>query len=342
MNKMLSIKDTTVRDIVVDMAKYFEVSVKESFNVISIILPEHIGTGEIKGTSFDSGIGVIEAFYSLHDDLIIELAQDNIHPLKFIFNIGQNIQHQFKGLDGDTTIKTFENLIVSNNNKYSNIFKIPKSENISLFSIEINRKQFHHKLKQFEEGLEDSLKLLFNDLDSKKLIWYKASCSLEIADIIYEYKNCELEGFMRSFFLENKANEILYNQLLQYLDDDGETSSNIPRNSDIKYIEAAASFIKDNVSESMSVSNIAKIVGISQKKLQRGFQSHFKLSINDYIKEKRMEKLVDLLINTDLSISEISYEIGIQSKSYVSKLFKDKYGVSPKTYRKIKRDVQLN
>ena len=46
----------------------------------------------------------------------------------------------------------------------------------------------------------------------------------------------------------------------------------------------------------------------------------------------------ELLLNTDLNITEITYKIGINSRSYFSKLFKEKYGMSPKVFQNKNRE----
>lgn len=45
-----------------------------------------------------------------------------------------------------------------------------------------------------------------------------------------------------------------------------------------------------------------------------------------------MEKARHLMENTNLNITEITYRIGINSRSYFSKLFKERYSMSPKQY----------
>ena len=45
-----------------------------------------------------------------------------------------------------------------------------------------------------------------------------------------------------------------------------------------------------------------------------------------------IEKTKEYLENTDLNITEISYKVGINSRSYLSKLFKEKYNITPKEY----------
>ena len=54
-----------------------------------------------------------------------------------------------------------------------------------------------------------------------------------------------------------------------------------------------------------------------------------------YLNHYRLSIAADLLINTDQSVSAISYSVGINDVLYFSKLFKKAYGTPPKEYRSI-------
>ena len=58
------------------------------------------------------------------------------------------------------------------------------------------------------------------------------------------------------------------------------------------------------------------------------------MSPNQYLQDARMERAAELLLQGELTVSEISYKIGIQDPSYFNKCFKAKYGVVPSKYGK--------
>jgi AraC-like DNA-binding protein len=53
----------------------------------------------------------------------------------------------------------------------------------------------------------------------------------------------------------------------------------------------------------------------------------------DHIHHHLLDKAKNLLVNSDLSISEIAYELGFEYSQNFSKLFKKKTGLSPTLYR---------
>ena len=50
--------------------------------------------------------------------------------------------------------------------------------------------------------------------------------------------------------------------------------------------------------------------------------------------DQRLELAARLIMSKDLSIREVAEQVGYANKSYFSKLFRDKYGVLPRDYRK--------
>lgn len=58
----------------------------------------------------------------------------------------------------------------------------------------------------------------------------------------------------------------------------------------------------------------------------------------NFISDKRLEKSRQLLETTDLSIKEITADVGYNDQNYFSRIFKNKYGLSPKEYRKVKNE----
>ena len=72
----------------------------------------------------------------------------------------------------------------------------------------------------------------------------------------------------------------------------------------------------------------------SRVQLYRKIKAILVISISEYIQDFRLEKSKELLENSKLSISEIAYSTGFSSPNYFSTSFKNKFGKTPKEYRK--------
>jgi len=84
----------------------------------------------------------------------------------------------------------------------------------------------------------------------------------------------------------------------------------------------------------LKLDELAKLCNLSLSSFKRGFRKEFNDSPTNYINGRRIEKAKELLSNTELPISEIAYETGFQDSLYFTRLFKNKIGVPPTTYRK--------
>lgn len=102
-----------------------------------------------------------------------------------------------------------------------------------------------------------------------------------------------------------------------------------------KFIEEAESFILENISnEQFGVSELADLMNMSRSNLLRKIKKQTQGSASQFIREVRLQKGMTLLEETELTVSEISYQVGFSNNSYFIKCFKDYYGYSPGEARK--------
>lgn len=93
--------------------------------------------------------------------------------------------------------------------------------------------------------------------------------------------------------------------------------------------------IEKNIDKSLyTVENLAKDLTISRVQLYRKVKAILGISVSDHINNIRLEKSKELLLNSNQNISEIAYSVGFSSPNYFSTSFKNKYGLSPKEFKK--------
>ncbi|TDT46215.1 AraC-like DNA-binding protein [Maribacter spongiicola] len=333
MSTKKELKELNVVDVVKDIAHRLGVSYKEENNEICMDIPEEAGTGHIKAISFSHGVGVMDVDITLKKEVRFVLNQSLVQPLEIIFNRETSLLHEFEGQEKKTEIKHLESAIFSCNSKYGNVLNLKANEPICFFNLEINRKLFEEKIESFLPEMNEDLEGLFRDVNGINLFFHKGHYSLDIAKCIEEINQSEDTGFTKSVFMEGKCYEILAHHLRQYVDDSSPSEKRtILRQSTVVKIEEAANIIDDALDETPDIITLSKKVGLNQNTLQNGFQSLFGLSVNEYIQNNRMEKARHLMENTTLNITEITYRIGINSRSYFAKLFKERYAMSPKQY----------
>lgn len=81
--------------------------------------------------------------------------------------------------------------------------------------------------------------------------------------------------------------------------------------------------------EKFGVSELAGEMGMSRSNLHKKIKEVSKLSANQYIRQFRLQKGMELLQQTSYTVSEVSYKAGFSSPAYFIKCFHDYYSYSP-------------
>ena len=101
------------------------------------------------------------------------------------------------------------------------------------------------------------------------------------------------------------------------------------------FVEKAEATILENLSnEQFGVSELAEAMNMSRSSLLRKIKTRTQLSASQFIRQVRLEKGKEMLEQTTLSVSEISYQVGFGNTSYFIKCFRERYGYSPGEVRK--------
>jgi AraC-like DNA-binding protein len=98
-------------------------------------------------------------------------------------------------------------------------------------------------------------------------------------------------------------------------------------------IKRAKDFIVENQAEDLSLGQVAKAVNTSVFHFCKMFKKATGLNFTEYVSRVRVEKARNLLLNPNLRISEIAYEVGFQSLTHFNRVFKKITGQSPTDYR---------
>jgi len=100
------------------------------------------------------------------------------------------------------------------------------------------------------------------------------------------------------------------------------------------YIEKLRQIILDHLDDDkFDVNQLASEMGWSNSHTYRKVRSITGISLNQYIKETRLQEAAKLILNSNDTVSEISYKVGFSSPSYFNKCFNKYYGVTPGGYK---------
>jgi AraC-like DNA-binding protein len=100
------------------------------------------------------------------------------------------------------------------------------------------------------------------------------------------------------------------------------------------YLHRAKLFIDDNLTSFLSLHQLSNYLHISERHLSRLFSEKLGQSFSHYVQEKRVQKSMELLLESDWAISRIAEETGFESVHYFTRVFTRKIGVPPGQFRK--------
>lgn len=92
--------------------------------------------------------------------------------------------------------------------------------------------------------------------------------------------------------------------------------------------------ILKNYQTNLSLADLADKFHFNYNYLSVYLSANLDMSFPDYIKKIRMSEAKNLLVNSDLSLSEISFSVGYSDLSYFSKTFKKEFKITPSNYRR--------
>ena len=127
----------------------------------------------------------------------------------------------------------------------------------------------------------------------------------------------------------------------KYSNEPGLVHSVICTNSkDQKFSTKLNEIINEHMTEAeFTVDDFANLMGLGRTVFYKKVRGVTGYSPNEYLRVIRLKKAAEMLLTEDLTVSEISYSVGINDPYYFSKCFKNQFGVAPSIYQKNKGKI---
>jgi AraC-like DNA-binding protein len=104
-------------------------------------------------------------------------------------------------------------------------------------------------------------------------------------------------------------------------------------NAEPPVITRAKDYIQEHQTENLRLGHVAKACNTSTFYFCKMFKKVTGINFTDYLSRVRIEKSKNLLLNPNLRVSEIAFEVGFQSLTHFNRVFKKILGQSPTEYR---------
>lgn len=150
-----------------------------------------------------------------------------------------------------------------------------------------------------------------------------------------EYKNI----FLRIFDCISSVapnSDILLNsivfELIYKISNDNDRRENRTEGNMNETILKALDYIKEHLSEDLSLEALAEYTSFSPVYFHNLFKESVGIRLRSYVETKRIKKACNLLMTTDMTLTEIALECGFSSQSYFSYVFKRRMKETPREY----------
>ncbi|GHA32881.1 hypothetical protein GCM10007103_12910 [Salinimicrobium marinum] len=186
------------------------------------------------------------------------------------------------------------------------------------------------KLNGLDSGDHKRLSLEFKAPNS---LIVAAECSFQKITLFPELERILVTAF-KIVYRNQELEEILKNSMKSTEDFKKGGSKALRLESYRKIIQKLYLKILENLDKPLpKFKAMAQEIGASESKLRRGFKAIYGDTVYNFHREKRFEKAVMLLTNTEQSIKQISLDCGFKSASHFSRKFKKRFGVKPSHLR---------
>jgi LacI family transcriptional regulator len=99
-------------------------------------------------------------------------------------------------------------------------------------------------------------------------------------------------------------------------------------------VAAALRFIRRNPNRMMQVGDVVEATNVSRRVLEKRFKAILRRSVYQEIRRVRVNYIIELLVGTDMSITEIAVKSGFDGVEHISRYFRKETGISLREYRK--------
>jgi len=106
------------------------------------------------------------------------------------------------------------------------------------------------------------------------------------------------------------------------------------------FIDKVINEIEKNIHDSeFDVEKLCKAIGLSQPQTYRKIKSITDLSISEFIRNTRLKKAARMFAESNLTVSEVAYQVGFNDPNYFTKCFTRLFGQTPTEYIRLRGEI---
>ena len=112
-------------------------------------------------------------------------------------------------------------------------------------------------------------------------------------------------------------------------------------NRSLSAAEVIRSYIDENYRRDITLEELSGLVFLNTKYISELFKKELGVTVTDYIAGRRFEEARNLLLSSNLLVTDIAQQVGYNDPKYFTRLFRRYNGISPAQYRKLYRKKKI-
>ncbi len=318
--------------------------IKKKKGVFTLLPDSDKAAGFAKCISFNKCMHATLIDINGKEDLSIPISNSGTDVVYFLYSL-EGVCYLQTGENNDTLIlNELQSAATYCETDCKRSIEIPAGPRRVVNLIGINKACYEKEYNNNFRGLNGKLQKLFDMVYQQENRSHLGKYNLKIGEYVKDMFNSRWENEISTYlYFEGLNNLILASQIDQFYKElEHRHSETSLTHDELKRIREVSEYIRNYPEVHHSIRALSKKAGLSASKLQEGFKLMHQRTVSDHVRQVRLEKAEELIKRTDLNISEIVYSIGLTSRSYFCKIFKKRFGCSPKQYQKNAVDLAMS
>ena len=284
------------------------------------LLPEK-GTGYYWVYTYDNLFSIEVQDFTLYKDLYIQYPQPEFLSVSCYDSVSGEELNPYKHMSCNC---------IKGHIGYNNVYRAVLHKNIPIRCTTIMVMPAYYKSylqKRYPGEYEDPISA-FLSIDG-------STDFPELKFLLNQVKNYPHTGISAKLFYESKVAEAISLIVSKTKKITPKYSKQYIEAQDMERITSVREYINDHFAFDMGLPLLANIACMSVTKLKYTFKKALGCTVSEYIHSKRMNHAEHLLINTDISIKQISQIVGYSKANNFSSAFRKFTGLLPSEFRKL-------
>lgn len=296
-----------------------------TFGEYSYSIPEELGSGYLTQVSCCRGTRIMD--FNANFKRQVELNGVSRMPhMDMLFCLGDDIHWELPQTWKDFGILSGQSYIGTSLETVKRCV-YPAQCDIHLIEIKMPLNEIENTIAEIRENCN------FYCGASKNKLLGKFQITPSIRVILQQIVKCPYQASLKRLYIEGKLLELV----AVYLNEAVYQTQRVPgsvklSSQDIESIYQAKKILDENLAQTLSLSNLSKLVSLNEFKLKRGFKELFGVPVHTYVLDKRLELAKFLLEEKKQRVSDIAGLVGYGNMSHFAAAFRKKYGVNPGDY----------